>query len=239
MIIILPHSLREKIEVDTFDFVITPSWLSPMTSMNVRYAIDSHPGHNITVFRLKDAMAAISARSISKVSPQIIVRIPPNAKPPKGIPHDVSQGVDLWIFPTERLRNLYPQDLKNTKVEIPVDTRFKGKPKHASDSKHYVWIGDIDGNTERLKKAIQWIDAQKDGSLMVYGTGKAQHVMPAVKLARAVSHPDRISWMGQPISETDCDTPICGILQAGLDPTPLENRFNAAGIPLIDNYFTC
>lgn len=239
MIIILPNSLKPKVEVKAPDIEITPSWLSPLTAMSVRYAIDYHPGQDITAFRIKDAMAAISARSISKHSPKITMRILPNAKPPKSIPYDVKQGVDLWIFHTERMRAQYPSDLKRTAVEPPIDTQFKGKPEHSKDSNHYIWIGEIDGNTERLKKAIEWIDAKEDEySLMVYGTGKAQNVMPAVKLARAIIHPDRISWMGQPIGIADCNTPICGVLQAAPDPSPLENRFHADGIPLIDDFLT-
>lgn len=237
MIEIIPGKLKPYITANAHRIEISPSWLSPITAMNVRYAIDTHPDRDITTYRIKDAMAAVSARSIAKEKPKIIVRILPNSKPPKGIPSDVKAGVDKWIFPSERLKALFPADLKNTAVEPPIDTEFKGKPIHSPESHHYIWIGEIDGNTERLKRAIEWIDAKEDEcTLMIYGTGKAQNTMPAVRVARSIVHPDRISWMGQNISAGDCNAPTTGVMQAGLDPTPLENRFNAEGVPVISCY---
>lgn len=236
MIIILPANLNDAIRATEADTIVHPSWLSPLTSMQVRYAIDSRCDDEITAFRIKDAMAAISARSIAKRKPKVTMRIMPNSKPPKGIPADVKAGVDRWIFPTGRLRDLYPSDLNGATVETIVDTAFDGKPSHSPQAAYYAWIGGIDGNTERLKKAIEWIDSQAgDCTLAVFGIGKARNVMPAVKLARSIFHPDRISWMGQPMTASHCDVPFTAVIQAGLDPTPLENRFAAEGIPLIQD----
>lgn len=238
MIAIIPSSLKNAIKAEAHDIEITPSWLSPLTSMNVRYAIDSHSAdHNILVFRTKDAMAAISARSIAKKKPKITMRVLPNSKIPKSVPSDVRLGVDKWIFPTERMRNLYPSGLKDTIIEAPIDTAFSGKPIADKSARQYIWIGEINNNTVRLKKAIEWIDSQtEEYALTIFGTGKAQYTMPAVRLARSIVHPDRISWMGQPFSEQDCNAPISGVLQAGLDPTPLENRLALDGITLIADY---
>jgi len=236
MITILPNSLNAEIEVKAPDHIVRPSCLSPLTSMIVRYAIDSRPDNEIVVFRIKDAMAAISARTIAKRKPMITMRILPNSKPPKGIPSDVRAGVDRWIFPSKRMRGLYPADLKDACIETMVDTGFDGEPIHDPTAKYYVWIGGIDGNTERLKKAIKWIDSRpEDCTLAVFGVGKARNVMPAVQLARAIEHPDRITWMGQPMTAQHCNTPITAVIQAGPDPSPLENRFVAANIPLVEN----
>lgn len=235
MILIIPNSLSDKIEVGKADHIVAPSWLSPFTSMSVRYAIDKYEATEVRAFRVKDAMAAISARSIAKAKPRITFVALPNSRPPKGIPADVKAGVDAWIFPSERLKKLYPADLKHTSVEPPIASSFSGTAIFDESAKNYAWIGDIDGNTMRLKKAIEWVNAKEEEcTLSVFGTGKPGNVMPAVKLARSIENSDRITWMGQPFTPEHCNTPITAIIQTGLDPTPLENKIHSQGIPLIN-----
>ncbi|MCM1452324.1 MAG: hypothetical protein NC102_08690 [Clostridium sp.] len=237
MIIILPNSLAAEVETAPGDHVVAPSWLSPFTAMSVRYAIDSHSDQEILAMRIKDAMASISARKIAKKRPKITMLILPNSKAPKGVPAEVKEGVDKWIFPSERLRALYPHGLKNAIVEPPVDKGFSAFPTIDEKARRYAWVGPIDGNTERLKKAIEWINSRpEECSLLVFGEGKAGNVMPAVRLARSIENPDRIAWMGQKFSPADCKTPFTAIIQAGLDPTPLENKLKSHGLPLINIY---
>lgn len=235
MIIILPESLKTQIEPEVTDHIVTPSWLSPLTSMSVRYAIDSGSDTAITAFRIKDAMAAISARAIARRKPKITVRVIPNSQPPKGIPSDVKAGVDEWIFPSERMRSLYPRDIKGAKVSPPIDARFNVKPTFDPEAGRIIWIGEINANTDRLKKAINWVSSQaKDCTLEIFGEGKARYVMPAVRLARSVERPGRIQWRGRPFTAADCNDPITAVIQAGLDPTPLENRLKQDGIELLN-----
>ncbi|MCM1225006.1 MAG: hypothetical protein NC548_62200 [Lachnospiraceae bacterium] len=188
--------------------------------------------------RIKDAMAAISARKIAKRRPKVTMLILPNTNAPKGIPAEVREGVDKWIFPSERLRSLYPQGLKNAVVEPPLDKGFAGVPSVDEKARRYAWVGPIDGNTERLKKAIEWINSRpEECSLLVFGEGKAGNVMPAVRLARSIENSDRIAWMGKDFSPADCKTPLSAIIQAGLDPTPLENKLKSCGLPLLSDYY--
>lgn len=239
MIAIIPDSLVKTIKIKDTDQRISPSLLSPMTSMNVRYAIDSRDDDEVLAVRIADAMAAISARSIARRKPRIVVRVLPNSEPPKGIPADVRQGVDCWLFPSERMRALYPADLKNAIVDPEIDMEFDGKPQHDPQARHYVWVGPIDGNTERLKTAINWVNAlDEDASLAIYGEGKARNVMPAVKLARSIEHPDRVEWIGAAPTANNLDRPITAVLQAALDPTPLELRLQRDGILLTDSYYS-
>lgn len=234
MIIILPDSLGDAVRVNATDLRVRPSWLSPMTAMNVRYAIDSRSDDEVVAVRMPDAMAAISARSIAGRKPRVTVRVLPNSRPPKGIPAAVRQGVDRWLFPSERMRVLYPADLKDAVVEPLIDTDFDGHPVHDPHARHYAWVGAIDGNTERLKKAINWVNSlDDDAALSIYGTGKARNVMPAVKLSRSIEHPERIKWIGQPLTAANIAGPMTAIIQAGLDPTPLELRLQSEGIPVV------
>lgn len=215
-----------------------PSFLSVFTAMSIASEVDKKAYTIVEVSRIDDAMAAVSARKLAASHFSIVMVAKANSAVPKSIANDVKNGVDGWIFQSERLKALYPEDLKNAAVIMPMAEKkiahtlplieARSLPAHG----RLLWMGPLDGNTDRLKAAIEAVDAA-DGalSLVVCGTGKARHTMPAVRLSRAVNERlgrEAIQWRGEEFSLEHEAEQSDGIIQAGLDPSELELSFSQA-----------
>ncbi|MCC8114807.1 MAG: hypothetical protein LIP03_12630 [Bacteroidales bacterium] len=197
--------------------------LSAFTSMRLAKAIDRTAAQAVLVTTIPDAMAAVSARKLAKSKFRIICAPRPNEPVPTGLAEDIRRGVDAWVFPSERQRQAYPQDLNRAEVIGLVDPDFSPTLPQPGAVPRIVWIGPIDGNTQRLIRAIEQIDLpERDCELMVCGTAKAQSVMPAVHRSRAINHPERVMWTGENYELADEAAKGCAIVQSGLDPDPIE-----------------
>lgn len=215
---------------------ISPSFLSAFTAMSIASEVDKKAYDIVEVSRLDDAMAAVSARKLADGRFSIVMVAKANSSAPKSIAQDIRNGVDGWIFQSERLRSLYPDGLKNGAVIPPLAEIRVAIPLPLFDAAslpaqgRFLWIGPIDGNSERLKAAIEAIGAS-DGalSLVICGTGKARHAMPAVRLSRVVNERlgrQAIEWRGENFSLEQEAEQADGIIQSGLDPSALELSFS-------------
>ncbi len=215
--------------------VLSPAIMSALTSVKIVAVLNQQDISWIMVNNLTDAVAAISARKISKgCRPLIKIEIEPNSEIPKSIPKEVIAGVDAWTFPSHRLMSLYPEALQNRTVVIPEDFSLDWEsisPKR--DSKMLAWVGPLDGNIDRLKKAIQYIDDSDGYSFKVCGTGKARYVMEAVRKSRGMDHPERVEWIGENFNLAQVLSDVSGIIQAGLDINAVEYTAKAHGWEII------
>ena len=214
---------------------ISPSALSAFTAMKVRKALNKGECDVVAVGDLGNAMAAISAREISR-DVHIVYFVAPNADVPKGIPADIRNGVDAWIFPSQRLCDAFPDSLKR-KLVVPtadVDGIIEGKVAGSGNPLHMAWIGPMDGNTQRLVDAVNAIDEAPDGSLLtICGTGKAQKVMPAVRQSRAICHPERVVWAGDKCDIVATVSEATAVVQSGMDAIGIEMGAAVMGRKLV------
>lgn len=185
---------------------MSASRISAFGSLKIYHLISGEDFDIIEVSRLKDAVSAISAIGLAKKKtssqPKIFFRVKPNTPVPMSIVNDIKQGVDLWIFESQRLADLYPDDLKAKIVVAPTPSKTQfgsegtiAKP-NLSASPGFLWIGDIN-NPARLRAAIEEIDALDGATLTICGTGKAAEVMPVVRMCRHLPSAPRIKWKGE------------------------------------------
>ncbi len=214
---------------------LSPTLLGAFTAVKIASALGKENIHCIHAYNLRDAMSAISGREISKgVKPKIVVEVAPNSAVPKSIPADICAGVDAWIFPSKRLLDLYPDNLKCKTLLPPVDLSIdwqKAKPNPSAN--HLCWVGALDGNIDRLKTAIQIVDDNEGLSLRVCGTGKARYVMEAVRKQRGMEHPERVEWLGENFDIAEVLSGASAIVQAGLDPCGTESQARGRGWQLL------
>ena len=214
---------------------ISPSALSAFTAMKVRKELNKGAYDMVAVSDLGNAMAAISAREISR-DVRIAYFVASNADVPKGIPADIRNGVDAWIFPSQRLCDAFPDSLKR-KLVVPaadVDGIIEGKVAGSGSPLRMAWIGPINGNTQRLIDAINAIDEAPEGALLtVCGTGKAQMAMPAVRQSRAICHPERVVWVGEGGDIVATVSEASAVVQSGMDAIGIEMGAAVMGRKLV------
>lgn len=213
---------------------MSPTLLSAMTSMKIAKAIDKGGYDVAMVDSMDNAMAAISARKLNpKLRFTTAFCVRPNSDVPKGIPKDIASGVDTWIFPSQRLHDLYPADLRRKAVLQPVSLEGEMVKKEKHPTPVIAWIGDII-HPEGLKEALEQVDAQ-DGRfiLRIAGAGLAKTVMPLVRLSRALRHTRNVEWIGEGYDAAAemgrCDA----VLLSAPDMTPEETIAVQNGLPLI------
>lgn len=214
------------------------SWLSPITAMRIAKEIERQEACAVVVHTVTDAMAAISARKLVNNTIQVVVSVLPNSKVSNNITDEIIAGVDKWIFPSQRLMQKYPPTLKNTSIRTPwdYDMSLPDASEREPEEGRMLWMGSVDANIPRLMRAIDKVG--KDGGasiLIVVGTGKAQHVMRAVRKARAISCPQCVVWKGE---EYDLEEELklaSSIVQSQDDATGSEMRASSQlAIPLIE-----
>lgn len=213
---------------------LSPTLLSAMTSMKIAKAI-GNGGYDVAmVDGMDNAMAAISARKLNpKLSFTIVFCVRPNSDVPKGIPKDIVNGVDTWIFPSRRLHDLYPTDLRRKAVLQPVSLAVTQVIKEKHPAPVIAWIGDI-VHPEGLREALEQVDAQEGRFILrIAGAGLAKTVMPLVRLSRALRHTRNVEWIGEGYDAAAemgrCDA----VLLSAPDMTPEETIAVQNGLPLI------
>lgn len=213
---------------------LSPALLSAMTAMKIAKAVNKEEPDVVMVDSMDNAMAAVSARNMNlKKNFRLVFCVTPNSEIPKGVPNDIAKDVDAWIFPSDRLANLYPEGLNNPTILQPVSLAGAEVARQPHSTPVIGWIGDI-RYPEGLKEALEEVDAQNGRfTLRIAGAGLAKTVMPLVRLSRALVHKDNVVWVGESydvVAETGkCDA----VLHTAPDLTPVETIAVQNGIPVI------
>lgn len=213
---------------------LSPTLLSAMTAMKIAKAMNKEDADVVMVDSMDNAMAAVSARKLNlKQNFKLTFCAAPNSEIPKSIPKDIAKGVDAWIFPSQRLADLYPDGLNRPAVIQPVSLAGTVLTKETHSAPTIGWIGDI-RHPDGLKTALEEVDAQ-DGRfvLRIAGAGQAKTVMPLVRLSRALMHGGNVAWVGEGY-DTAKEMCMCdAVLRTAPDITSTETIALQNGIPLI------
>lgn len=237
---------------------------------------------------LGNAKGNISGRGLStRGGVKIAVNLPPLSPTPSSLPREFFEKTDLWIFPSERMRDEFARlgNLRRTAVVPPACFDYQpediaradnadsdspttngpdsGSPNDCSlecdnsDTNRTDSGSAKDGNTppgstgkERTatlvmllprkadtRQVIAAIDAVdslgEEVAIHFLGESEAASIMPAIRHARNIDHPERIVWRG---TNYDLPTLLCearALVQAGADLTEAECAAYLFGCPVI------
>ncbi len=213
---------------------LSPALLSAMTAMKIARSARKEDFDVVMVDSMENAMAAVSARRLNlKQDFKLVFCVMPDSEVPKGVANDIAKGVDAWIFPSDRLANLYPGDLNNPTVLQPVSLAGVEVVREHHPAPVVGWIGDI-RHPDLLKEALEEVDARNGSfALRIAGAGLAKTVMPLVRLSRALVHGGNVEWVGEGYDVATemgrCDA----VLYTSPDLTPVETIAVQNGIPVI------
>ncbi len=214
--------------------MLTPTLLSAFTAIAIASECDKQNITLVHTFRPADAMAAISARRISKKSDfKIVLEFPANSNRPRSIRNDIINGIDAWVFQTPLLADLASAST-SPKLIMTASHAPSGCSAHdnatsasgqlpADKSQHLLWIGPLDKNIDTLKQTIRLVGrASGNLHLTVAGTGPARYAMQAVRLSRTLPEPALVTWLGDNYSLNDLLPSVTGIVQSMPEPSPVE-----------------
>lgn len=201
---------------------LSPTLLSAFTALKAGKLIDKLYASLVVASNLSDAAAGLSGCTIAKHKAKTVVMPQPSVAAPRGIPTAIVRGVAGWVFPSQRCLNSYHEELAMATVIGPVTHEPFAAP-YADAASSMLWAGSIDGNSARLRRAIRLIDDSEQWSkLAIFGTGKAQEVMPAVRDSRAIAHPQKIEWLPQGTLLPDAALHASAVVQTASDASGLE-----------------
>lgn len=160
----------------------------------------------------------------------VVALIDANADRPRSIASVLREGVDKWIFPSQKHADAYPADLRK-KAVCPIATLgIEAERTLSGNSAHtYIWVGPIDNdnNTALLRYAIKTVADQPGARMVICGQGKARYIMPAVQEAKRMPKPDAYTWTGKTLTPSEVtrlldriDAPR--VWFSSFDPTPME-----------------
>lgn len=213
---------------------LSPTLLSAMTAMKIAKAMNKEDFDVVMADSMDNAMAAVSARQLNlKQNFKLAYCAAPNSEAPKSVPKDIAKGVDAWIFPSQRLADMYPAGLNSPTVLQPVSLAGVKVSKAPHPDPVIGWIGDI-RYPERLKEALEEVDAQKGRfSLRIAGAGLAKTVMPLVRLSRSLEHNDKVVWVGEGYDIAEEMEKCDAVLYTSPDLTASETIAVQNRLPLI------
>lgn len=181
------------------------SSFSFITSTRMANAVKKDGASVIIVDRLKDAIAAVSARKLvtkSAANYKIIYSVSSLNAMPHGVPTEVCRGIDCWVFDCKEAEEAYSNHEfieVHRSVIIPPTTAISmdaEKNRSKREALHISVVGDLNDG-DRLHRTVRAVAACERNKieLHVYGTGKARTIMPIVNEAR---HLDGLSvvWHG-------------------------------------------
>jgi len=208
-----------------------PALWSALTAASVASRLKGFGADRIEVERLKDAVAAVSARKlVPDIRFEIAVRVPRNSEPWRHVSR--IDGEDIrWIFPSERLRTTFGISGETEPLDIPCVEESEQAP----TAKKYAFFGeDAPATYMRLKDTVEAIATTPDAILDVYGEFKARYVMPIVRRCRALEVENRVAWHGKDYvfheAVMNCDR----VLLSQHEPTDTELQAAGFGKPLTD-----
>lgn len=213
---------------------LSPSLLSAMTAMKIAKAVKKEDFDVVMVDSMENAMAAVSARKLDLNQKfKLAFCVAPNSEAPKAVAKDIANGVDAWIFPSQRLADMYPAGLKCPTVLQPVSLADVRVTKEPHPTPVIGWIGDI-RYPEGLKQALETMDELDGGFILrISGAGLAKTVMPLVRLSRALVHKENVVWVGESYNVAEEMGKCDAVLYTAPDLTPVETIAVQNGLPLI------
>lgn len=233
------QSLYEKHDIAVR--YVRPSRFSFLTPM--RIAAESKRGlpDAIFVYRPKDAVAALSARTLIGSDVSVTLWIDHNRNVPHTLHSRTAEQLEAVVFDSETTRRNW-QSVKNIDkvrqqvVRPPfVETEIcKPTFKGGDGPLTILYIGQI-GKGESLGAFLDGLARNSDNqkiAVRVLGTARARYVMPIAKRAKA--NRLNVTWLGDEYdlqSEMfECD----GFIQAAPVPDENEMRMLAIGKPVVE-----
>lgn len=213
---------------------MSPALLSAMTSLKVSKAIGNADYDIVMVDSMDNAMAVISARKLNpKATFRLVYYVKPDSEVPKSVHKDIKAGVNGWLFPSQRLYDSYPQELKNKVVGVPVSLAGLKVERECLSVPVIAWIGPI-MHADLLKEAIEEIETRQGRFVLrIAGAGLAKTVMPLVRMARALQHAGKVVWIGESYDIAMEMAKCSAVLRTAPDINPTETIALQNGIPLI------
>lgn len=211
------------------------SSLSTLTTMRIATRCKSSAPDIVLVDRGKDAMAAKSARDLSRKREtdfHIAFRTGQDDENLAHLPHSIATKIDMWCFNNKTTLD------KATKVDLGSGKRFVvGRPsamlhvEHTSAKNILIYIGDL-GKCENLDKmvtAISNLDESRRPEIHVCGTGKARYITPVIKRTQRMGID--VKWLGD---DYDIENEIAlaqGFIVSDNELSVKEIQAMALGIP--------
>lgn len=199
--------------------IMRPALWSAFTAASVASRLKGGDVDRVEAERLKDAVAAVSARKlVPDIRFEIAVRVPRNSAPWKHT--DRLAGCDvMWIYPSERVQGEFGVAGTIEPVDIPPGEDFRYDPGFV----RYALFGeDAPATYVRLKAAVDAISATPDAILDVYGEFKARYVMPVVRRCSALDVECRVRWHGKDYDFNRAVLDADRILLSQYEPTDTE-----------------
>lgn len=211
--------------------VMRPAFWSAFTAATIASRLKTFDAGRVETERLKDAVAAVSARKLaSGKNFEIAVRVPRNSvKWPHADRLDTS-GV-AWIYPSERLKSEFGRPGAVETLDVAPGEDFR----HDPETVRYAFFGyDAPATYLRLKEAVEAIAANPDATLDVYGEFRARHVMPVVRRCKALEIGNRVRWHGKDFIFDQAVLNADRIFLSQYEPTDAELLAASFGRILID-----
>lgn len=223
--------------------VLQPSGFSFITSTRLANELKNTKASIVVVDRLKDAIAAVSARKlVSKdiATYKLLYVVSTLAHMPTGVPTEVCRGIDCWVFDAESTLQTYDNNEfieVHRSVIIPPTTSIDivaHKNTEQRETLHISVVGNL-ADADRLYRTVRAVAAcaRDKVQLHVYGTGKPRHIMPIVNEAR---HLDGLSvvWHGSDykLDAVAADTDIA--VGAYAVPDGVDIFFRSLAIPVVE-----
>ncbi len=222
---------------------LQPSGFSFITSTRLANVLKKTKAQIVVVDRLKDAIAAVSARKLLPkdiAAYKLVYSVSALQHMPTGVPTEVCRGIDCWVFDAESTKQAYSENEfieVHSSVIIPPTSAIDmhaHKNTAMRESLHITVVGDL-ADADRLQRTVRAVASCDRGKveLHVYGTGKPRYIMPIVNEAR---HLDGLSivWHGSEykLEAVAADTDIA--VGAYAVPDSVDIFFRSLGIPVVE-----
>lgn len=221
---------------------LRPSAFSFATSMNIAAMQKRNVPDAVIAYRIKDAVAAVSARTLldkSRAPYPIVFRADESTKLPPHIVGSVANGVDVWLCNNNTTANKLTEEygidsgrvraLPYPGPSTPIATAEK-----ADDVLTLIYAGPI-GQGQRLSAMVERLakaDLPRRVELRIIGTAKARYVMPIVRRCRALNLP--VTWLGDNCDSEKEYAAANAWVRSGDAPCAVEIRLMANGRPGVD-----
>lgn len=207
--------------------VMHPAFWSALTASTIASNLKTFAADRVEVERLKDAVAALSARKLApEKSFEVAIRVPRNSEPWRHAGRLATENVS-WIFPSERLKAAFGFEGTIEAIDFPLYEA------NADGLKYAIFGSDAPITYIRLKDAVEAIAASQSSVLHVYGEFKARHIMPVVRRCKALEIENRVVWHGIDYdfekAIQDCDF----VLLSQYEPTDDELVIESIGCKFI------
>ncbi len=208
-----------------------PALWSALTAASVASRLKGFGADRVEVERLKDAVAAVSARKlVPDIRFEIAVRVPRNSEPWRHVSRIEGEAI-RWIYPSERLRTAFGISGVTEPLDIPC---CKESGQDTPMTRLAFFGDDAPATYMRLKEAAEAIAATPDAILDVYGEFKARYVMPIVRRCRALEIENRVAWHGKDYDFNEAVKNCDRVLLSQHEPTDTELQAACFGKPLTD-----